>query len=79
MHLHPDDVLLYHEIVAAMRRVALHYRLPLRDVRPEPCLNGGADYHAEGRARGRAAADRMTLGRRAVAGPATRGALGTGQ
>lgn len=41
-------------------------------------LNGGRDFHAEGRARGRAAADRMTIGRRAVT-TATRAALGTGQ
>lgn len=39
-------------------------------------LHGGAKYHKDGRAWGRAAADRMTLGRRGVTGNAVRGLLG---
>lgn len=34
MTLHPDDVLFFHEVAAAMRRVAKAYQLPLRDVHP---------------------------------------------
>src|SRR6185295_12138087 len=33
-NLHPDDLLFYNEVVAAMRRVARQYELPLREVVP---------------------------------------------
>jgi hypothetical protein len=38
-------------------------------------LNGGRSYHTDGRAWGRAAADRMAIGRKGVAAPVTRGFL----
>ncbi|MEN6605890.1 MAG: hypothetical protein ABFD60_01505 [Bryobacteraceae bacterium] len=34
--LHPDDVLLFHEIAAAMRQVSKRYNLKLHDVAPHP-------------------------------------------
>jgi hypothetical protein len=34
--LHPDDVLLFHEVANAMRHVAKQYELPLRTVVPHP-------------------------------------------
>lgn len=33
-HLHPDDVLFFHEVAGAMRRVAKDYELPLRSITP---------------------------------------------
>lgn len=36
MNLHPDDILLFHEVAAAMRRVAKQYGLPLVSVEPHP-------------------------------------------
>lgn len=33
-HLHPDDVLFFHEVAGAMRRVAKDYQLPLRSISP---------------------------------------------
>jgi hypothetical protein len=38
-------------------------------------LNGGRSHHTDGRAWGRAAADRMAIGRKGVAAPTTRGFL----
>jgi len=36
LNLHPDDVLLFHEVASAMRRVAKNYDLPLKSVEPAP-------------------------------------------
>jgi hypothetical protein len=36
MHLHPDDVLLFHEVATAARWVAKHYDLPLKSFEPVP-------------------------------------------
>jgi len=36
MNLHPDDILLFHEVATAMRRVAKNYDLPLKSVEPAP-------------------------------------------
>jgi hypothetical protein len=38
-------------------------------------LRGGRYFHADGQAWGRAAADRMAIGRKGVAAPVTRGFL----
>lgn len=44
LNLHPDDVLFFHEVSAAMRRVAKQYDLPLRSITPLAMpLSGMAD------------------------------------
>lgn len=35
-YLHPEDITLFTEVCAAMRRVAAEYKLPLKDIKPTP-------------------------------------------